>query len=229
MSKSAKRKKDRSSAKARKPKTPRAKPEGRLLALEGTLGRELERGVEQMLELLGGASAGIGCSKWDASNTFYELRMGKAKRLSAPPRALLLLYAADLVFRLRWEIRPALAEGYTLVAAPYLETAIAFGLAAGLSKEWLDALFSFAPKPDACFRIKEKARVRGKHKKKEKDGHSGGTNGFVEFGEKSLAASFPNLDAAELRMRTLAHFDDLEVKGEIQRLGKKLPKGLAKK
>ena len=44
-----------------------------------------------------------------------------------------------------------------------------------------------------------------------------------------LAASFPNLDAAELRMRMLAHFDDLEVKGEIQRLGKKLPKGLAKK
>ena len=40
---------------------------------------------------------------------------------------LLLLYAADLAFRLRWEIRPALAEGYTVVAAPYVETAVAFG------------------------------------------------------------------------------------------------------
>ncbi len=213
-----------SKAKARKPKTARAKPEGRLLALEGTIGRELDRGADQMLELLNGASKSTGCSKWDASNTFYELRIGKAKRLSPPPRALLLLYAADLFFRLRWEIRPALAEGYTVLAAPYLETAIAFGRAAGLSKEWLDELFSFAPKPEACFRIKEKAKVKGKRKNKDKEGRPAA--GFVEFGEKSLAASFPNLDAVELRRRTLAHFDDLEAKGEIQRLGKKLPKAL---
>ena len=42
------------------------------------------------------------------------------------PRTLLLLYAADLAFRLRWEIRPALAEGHTVIAAPYLDTAFAF-------------------------------------------------------------------------------------------------------
>jgi thymidylate kinase len=228
MSKPAKKKKDRSSAKTRKPKTARAKPKGRLLTLDGTIGRELERGVEQMMELLGGASNSTGCSKWDASNTFYELRMGKAKRLAPPPRALLLLYAADLFFRLRWEIRPALEEGYTVLAAPYLETAVAFGLAAGISKEWLDELFSFAPKPEACFRIKEKAKVKGKRKNKDKDGRPA-AGGFVEFGEKSLAASFPNLDAAELRRRTLAHFDNLEAQGDIKRLGKKLPKTLAKK
>ena len=46
-------------------------------------------------------------------------------------RTLLLLYAADLAFRLRWQIRPALAEGRTVVAAPYVDTAVAFGRAAG--------------------------------------------------------------------------------------------------
>jgi hypothetical protein len=57
------------------------------------------------------------------------------------------LYAADLAFRLRWQIRPALAEGRTVVAAPYVQTAIAFGRAAGLRAEWLTALFRFAPRP----------------------------------------------------------------------------------
>ena len=61
-------------------------------------------------------------------------------------RTLLLLYAADLAFRLRWQIRPALAEGRTVVAAPYVDTAMAFGRAAGLQAGWLTNLFSFAPR-----------------------------------------------------------------------------------
>ena len=64
----------------------------------------------------------------------------------ASPRTLLLLYAADLAFRLRWQIRPALAEGRTVVAAPYVDTAVAFGRAAGLPAGWLTNLFSFAPR-----------------------------------------------------------------------------------
>ena len=60
-------------------------------------------------------------------------------------RTLLLLYAADLAFRLRWEIRPALAEGRTVVAAPYVDTAMAFGRAAGVPVGWLTNLFRFAP------------------------------------------------------------------------------------
>jgi len=58
----------------------------------------------------------------------------------------LLLYAADLAFRLRWQVRPALAEGRTVVVAPYVQTAIAFGRAAGLPAAWLDNLFRFAPR-----------------------------------------------------------------------------------
>ena len=46
--------------------------------------------------------------------------MAKGKRGYAPPQTLVLLYASDLLFRLRWEIRPALAEGRTVVVAPYV-------------------------------------------------------------------------------------------------------------
>jgi len=73
-----------------------------------------------------------------------QLFNSSEKRLA---RTLLLLYAADLAFRLRWQIRPALAEGRTVVAAPYVDTALAFGRAAGLKPSWLMNLFRFAPRP----------------------------------------------------------------------------------
>ena len=43
-------------------------------------------------------------------------------------RTLALVYAADLAFRLRWEIRPVLDAGGVVVASPYVETAVAFGV-----------------------------------------------------------------------------------------------------
>ena len=88
-----------------------------------------------------------GVSHWDASGIFQDLCVADAAAGAPSARTLLLLYAADLAFRLRWEIRPALAEGRTVVAAPYVETAVAFGRAAGLPAAWLRNLFRFAPRP----------------------------------------------------------------------------------
>jgi Thymidylate kinase len=90
-----------------------------------------------------------GISKWDASGVFQELAVADREAGAPSARTLLLLYAADLAFRLRWQIRPALAEGRTVVAAPYVATAVAFGRAAGLPGKWLASLFGFAPRPDA--------------------------------------------------------------------------------
>src|SRR5690349_17478964 len=81
---------------------------GRLLAIDAASGRDLEEAADWLVETLGGAAKGVARSRWDASNTFFELRLGKAKIIRPPVRSLLLLYAADLLFRLRWEIRPAL-------------------------------------------------------------------------------------------------------------------------
>src|SRR5213594_337653 len=88
-----------------------------------------------------------GISRWDASGVFQDLAVADAGAGAPSARTLLMLYAADLAFRLRWEIRPALAEGRTVVAAPYIETAVAFGRAAGLPAAWLTNLFRFAPRP----------------------------------------------------------------------------------
>ena len=100
--------------------------------------------VEARLALGTGRRGGI--SRWDSSGVFEELAVADEAAGAPSPRTLLLLYAADLAFRLRWQIRPALAEGRTVVAAPYVDTAIAFGRAAGLKPAWLENLFSFAPR-----------------------------------------------------------------------------------
>ena len=87
-----------------------------------------------------------GISRWDASGIFQDLAVADDEAGVPSVRTLLLLYAADLAFRLRWQIRPALAEGRTVVVAPYVDTAMAFGRAAGLPAGWLTNLFKFAPR-----------------------------------------------------------------------------------
>src|SRR6185295_7224492 len=94
-----------------------------------------------------GISGISGISHWDASGVFEDLAVAGREAGQPSARTLLLLYAADLAFRLRWEIRPALADGWSVVAAPYVATAVAFGRAAGIERAWLANLFRFAPRP----------------------------------------------------------------------------------
>jgi hypothetical protein len=114
---------------------------GLLISIDGLHGAAVAAAARDALSQAGGQG---GISLWDASGVFSE--MACAGDEAGPPsaRTLLLLYASDLMFRLRWAIEPALAEGKTVVAAPYIETAVAFGRAAGLSGGWLANLFRFA-------------------------------------------------------------------------------------
>jgi thymidylate kinase len=114
---------------------------GRLVAIDGIEQSALRAAAREAVHEIGTAHAGV--SYWDASGVFHELALVEG---AASPRTLLLLYAADLAFRVRWEIAPALAEGRTVVAAPYVATATAFGRAVGLPAAWLANLLQFAPR-----------------------------------------------------------------------------------
>jgi hypothetical protein len=116
---------------------------GALIAVDGVDAAALLAAARRELKDL---SRG-GISRWDASGVFQDLAVADSAAGAPSPRTLLLLYAADLAFRLRWQIRPALAEGRTVVAVPYVDTALAFGRAAGLPRAWLSNLFRFAPRP----------------------------------------------------------------------------------
>jgi thymidylate kinase len=117
-----------------------------LVSVDGVNGAAVKVAARLALANVGRARRG-GVSVWDASGLFEELAVADDDAGTPSPRTLLLLFAADLAFRLRWEIEPALAEGKMVVAAPYVETAVAFGRATGISGTWLDNLFNFAPRP----------------------------------------------------------------------------------
>ena len=189
--------------------------QGRLIAVEGTRGADLAPAAERLLRHYGKGGRGGGISQWDASGAFFDLLLGKHKILTPSPRTLLLLYAYDLVFRLRWQIRPALEEGKCVIAAPYVESAMAFGVSVGLPKSWLDYVFSFAPKPYACYRTKEK-------KKKKPPGKGKPSDGYLEFCFTALRASSAGWDPAELRGRSIAYLDEMERSGGCRKVTKHL-------
>jgi len=190
---------------------PSDSPKGRLIALEGAGGPDLPEVGNRLARYLLKPRQEGGVSQFDASGIFFELRKGEKNIPQPSPRTLLLLYAADLVFRLRWEIKPALEEGYLVVAAPYVDSAIAFGKAAGLSRRWLVDLFHFAPKPDACYRLKEKRDIGiWKFKRSE---------GYLEFCCKTLLKSSPIWQPVELREKYLAYLEALEKRGGCETVG----------
>jgi len=174
----------------------RTERRAQLIALDGTRHADLRKAARALRERLASHKIKSAVSWWDASGVFFEVGLGKRKHRAASPRTLLLLYAADLAFRLRWEIRPALAGGQTVIAAPYLDTAFAFGEACGLSREWLTALFTFAPAADAHHVARERGKAAG-WKPSARDG-------FAEFSSAVVAAQSPSFDPVDARRKMIA-------------------------
>jgi hypothetical protein len=181
---------------------------GRLVALEGSGGRPMALAARILERELRKQKQATGSSTWDASDLFFQISQG-ARGLPGPsPRTLILLYASDLAFRLRWQIRPALEEGITVIAAPYVETVIGFGRAAGLAPGWLREVFEFAPPPDECFRVPEDsipAERRGTP-----------ANSFLEFCLAQLRTSPGSWDAEEIRCGCLSYLTRMEARGKCR-------------
>jgi hypothetical protein len=118
----------------------------RLISIDGVNAHALAEGARHLAAVNRRSHAGI--SSWGASGIFDELTVADSDAGTPSARTLILLYAADLAFRLRWEICPALEEGRVVIAAPYVATAVALGQAAGIDADWLDGLFQFAPPAD---------------------------------------------------------------------------------
>lgn len=135
--------------------------QGRLIAIDGTRGKDTAAAAAALIEALKERSIDCAISRFDASGLFGELAAAGRGDRHISARTLTLVYAADLAFRLRWEIRPVLESGGIVVAAPYTETAVAFGSAAGLDEAWIRELLRFAPKPVYRSRVEERKVDRG--------------------------------------------------------------------
>lgn len=175
------------------------KPPGRLIAIDGTRGKDTDAAAAAASEAI--KAAGIECaiSRWDASGLFGELAAAAQgdRRISA--RSLSLVYAADLAFRLRWEIRPVLDAGGVVIAAPYTETAIAFAAACGVGDHWMRLLLGFAPAADLRGRAEEQKLNRGWKRRTDR--------GYAEYCAALLATAAPKLASKNARQDAMAALD----------------------
>jgi thymidylate kinase len=175
--------------------------DARLISFDGVNARALKEAARSAAVANRRHKAGV--SLWGASGIFDELIVAEPDAGIPSPRTLLLLYAADLAFRLRWEIRPALDEGRLVIAAPYVSTAMALGQAAGLDRAWLADLFHFAPEPSEHRVIDPAAK------------HAADRTGFVEFAWHRLEKRLGGLTRVQLLDRTSRH-----LKASAKRTGK---------
>jgi hypothetical protein len=162
-----------------------------LIAVDGANGGAVLDEARRIVARLGGRGLRR-VSRFDASGLFDQMVIAGEQAGEPSPRTLLLLYAADLAFRLKWEIRPALADGKSVVAAPYVDTAVAFGRAAGLRSGWLANLFQFAMRPAECHYVDLLLSRTAARK------------GFIEFGCSRLGGRHLGFDKKELIARTRA-------------------------
>lgn len=160
----------------------------RLIAVDGVNGAALVATARSLVAEQPPRRAAI--SAWDASGIFSEVQMADADAGRPCARTILLLYAADLAFRLRWEIRPALAAGRLVIAAPYVDTAIAFGRASGMDTAWLEDLFNFAITPGRHVSVNVAAARTVAERR-----------GFLEFGVQQTVGAHVSVARLELIRR----------------------------
>ena len=177
---------------------------GRLVAVDGS-GASLTAAARTLTATLRREHEGSGVSSWDASGIFTALEAPGEDGLSG--RTLTLLYAADLAFRIRWQIRPALDAGFSVVAVPYVETASALAIAAGLPRKWVQEIFRFAPRPDISYHaLHRTVRIRGR------------ANGdYLDCFLDAVTAGTQAIDPGQLRKRSAAYLLSLEKRGRCRR------------
>lgn len=193
---------------------------GRLIAVDGSRGKDINAAADAIAAAM--KTAGVECaiSRFDASGLFTELAAAARTERDVSMRSLSLIYAADLAFRLRWDIRPVLEAGGVIIAAPYIDTAVAFGSSCGLDDEWIRQLLRFAP-PASIYGRTEEKKIHKPWKRRT-------DRGFCEFASVMLDVSAPKRASQAARRVMMSKLDhprahsctELDHKG-IQKLVKK--------
>ena len=166
-----------------------------MIAVDASRSRDVAAEAEAIATRLRARGVPCGISRWDASGLFGDLLMADPDELIVAPRTLTLLYAADLMFRLKWEIRPALAAGQVVIAGPYVETAVAVGVGVGLPEAWVRDVLRFADVPDTRIYARERKPAQGW---KRKPGR-----GYAEFCAALLDQTPAGLARRKARARSI--------------------------
>ena len=121
---------------------------GKLIVIEGADGSgrttEVER-LKEALEIEGHAIVDTGLRR----STLVSEQIDRAKQgHTLAPTTLALLYATDFADQLENKIIPSLLAGSTVLADRYIYTLMARAVVRGASRQWAQALYGFALRPD---------------------------------------------------------------------------------
>jgi len=172
---------------------------GRLIAVDGSRGKDVNAAANAIASALKASGVECAISRWDASGLFTELAAGARNDRNISMRSLSLIYAADLAFRLRWEIRPVLEAGGVIIAASYIETVVAFGGSCGLDEQWIRQLLRFAPEPAIHGRSEERKTRRPWKRRTDR--------GYCEFAAVMLDVSAPGRASHAARRVMISKLD----------------------
>jgi hypothetical protein len=166
-----------------------------LIAIDASRGKDVNAAASAVIDALKAARIDCAISRFDASGLFGELASVSRSQPRVSMRTLTLVYAADLAFRLRWEIRPVLEAGGVVIASPYIETAVALGAACGLDEAWVRDLLRFAPTPQVRARAEERKPNKGWKPRLDR--------GYAEYSTAMLKASSPKVTSRSVRHRAI--------------------------
>jgi dTMP kinase len=124
---------------------------GRLFIVEGIDGSGKSTQLNLLHKWLISQGYLVVFSEWNSSPIVKETtRRGKKRRLLSP-MSFSLIHAADFASRVHSQILPALQAGTVVLADRYVYTAFARDAVRGVSRDWLNKLYSFAVRPSLSF------------------------------------------------------------------------------
>ncbi len=124
---------------------------GLLVVIEGTDGSGKSTQINMLKRWIEDQSYGAMVSEWKTSRFIADAIDDAKERNLLNATTFSLLYAADFADRLETTILPALKAGFVVLLDRYTYTAYARDVVRGHNLEWLEKLYSYAPKPDLVF------------------------------------------------------------------------------
>ncbi len=124
---------------------------GLLIVIEGTDGSGKSTQIELLKRWIEDQSYGAMVSEWKTSRFIADAIDNAKDRNLLNATTFSLLYAADFADRLETTILPALKAGFVVLLDRYTYTAYARDVVRGHNAEWVEKLYSYAPKPDLVF------------------------------------------------------------------------------
>lgn len=124
---------------------------GRLFIVEGIDGSGKSTQLDLLHKWLVSQGYLVVFSEWNSSPIVKGTTKRGKKRHLLSPMSFSLIHAADFANRIHAQILPALYAGAIVLADRYTYTAFARDAVRGVSRNWLQGLYSFAVRPTVAF------------------------------------------------------------------------------